>query len=200
MRAGNAGDRDAYERLLREVAPVLTRMARRIVVYAPPSVEVEDIVQEALLAMHIKRHTWKMTEPLGPWLTTILRHKAIDVVRRNGRHIHLALEDFENLLVEETSEKDLSRRDLERHLHLLSESQRQIVQSLAFNGASVRDTALRHGMSEGAVRVAWHRAKERLTKLVQQGVALTVGNGVAGTSHHFALSTAVDAKTSVVRR
>jgi DNA-directed RNA polymerase specialized sigma24 family protein len=49
----------------------------------------------------------------------------------------------------------------------LSERQRDIVQSISIEGASVRETALRLGLSEGAVRTALHRALARLAALYQ---------------------------------
>ncbi len=200
MRAANAGDRAAYERLLRMLTPVLVKLARRIVAYAPPTVDAEDVVQETLLAIHLKRHTWRPGEAFGPWLTTILRHKAVDALRRHGRHMHLPVEAFENVLADEPPASDLPRRDLERHLHLLSERQRRVVQSIALNGASVRATAIRHGMSEGAVRVAWHRAKTNLAALVQQGMALAAGAKAADPKPRFSLSPAADSNASALRR
>jgi RNA polymerase sigma-70 factor, ECF subfamily len=200
MRAANAGDKAAYERLLRTLAPVLVNLARRIVAYAPATVDAEDVVQETLLAIHLKRHTWKPSEPFGPWLTTILRHKAVDALRRHGRHVHLPVEAFENVLASEPPESDLRRRDIERHLPLISERQRQIVQAMVLNGASVQETAIRHDMSEGAVRVAWHRARTTLAKLVQRGMALAAAGQAADPTPCLSLSPAADSNASVQRR
>src|SRR5437899_12045316 len=44
--------------------------------------EAEDLVQEVLLAIHLKRHTYDTGEPFTPWLHTIARYKLIDYLRR----------------------------------------------------------------------------------------------------------------------
>src|SRR5690606_13877767 len=100
--------------------------------------EAEDIVQETLIAIHLKRHTWKETEPLGPWIRAIARHKFIDALRRRGRRIHLPLEDFEDTLPAEDTAPTHARRDLERHLERLSPRQRDVVQAIALDGHSIR--------------------------------------------------------------
>ena len=47
--------------------------------------DVEDAVQETLLAIHLKRHTWDPEQPLAPWVYAIARHKVVDALRRRGR-------------------------------------------------------------------------------------------------------------------
>ena len=44
--------------------------------------EAEDLVQEAVLAIHFKRHTYDPAEPLTPWVHAIARYKLIDFLRR----------------------------------------------------------------------------------------------------------------------
>ena len=167
MRAANSGDGAAYERLLRELTPALRGMARRAIARSGSPLDAEDIVQETLIAIHLKRQTWISTEPLGPWLRAIARHKAIDALRRRGRHVHLPVEDFEDVLPAEDAGPDFPRRDLERHLHHLSARQREVIQSIALDGNSIRATAERFHMSEGAVRVALHRAVAALAAIIQ---------------------------------
>lgn len=169
MRAAMAGDEAAYERLLRELAPVLRAIARRAVARAGAAIDAEDIVQETLIAIHLKRQTWVPTEPLGPWVRAIARHKAVDALRRRGRHLHVPVEDFEDLLAAEDAGPDFPRADLAKHLHHLPARQREVIQSIALDGNSIRQTASRFGMSEGAVRVALHRAVAALAALLQKG-------------------------------
>jgi RNA polymerase sigma-70 factor (ECF subfamily) len=168
MRAANAGDAAAYERLLRELAPALRMIARRAVAGAGGAADVEDVVQETLIAIHLKRHTWLPSEPLGPWVRAIARHKAIDALRRRGRHVHVPVEDFEDLLAIDDSGPDFPRGDLEKHLHHLPQRQREVIQAIALDGNSIRQTAGRFSMSEGAVRVALHRAVAALAALIQK--------------------------------
>jgi len=79
------------------------------------------------------------------------------------------VEDFEDLLAAEDAGPDFPRADLAKHLHHLPARQREVIQSIALDGNSIRQTASRFGMSEGAVRVALHRAVAALAALLQKG-------------------------------
>jgi RNA polymerase sigma-70 factor (ECF subfamily) len=168
MRAALSGDANAYERLLKELAPALRAIARRAIARSGAAIDAEDIVQETLIAVHLKRHTWIATEPIGPWVRAIARHKAIDALRRRGRHVHVPVEDFEEVLAAEDAGPDFPRQDLARHLHRLPARQREVIQSIALDGYSIRATAGRFNMSEGAVRVALHRAVGALAAIMQR--------------------------------
>ena len=89
----------------------------------------------------------------------------IDSLRRRGRHVNVPIEDVIETLVaaERTAAMDL--RDAERLLERLADPQRDIVRSISMNGAGVRETAERLKMTEGAVRVALHRALKNLAAL-----------------------------------
>ena len=88
MRAAISGDSAAYQRLLKAVTPVLRAAARRGLARAgQPVDQSEDIVQDILLAVHLKRHTWDADAPFAPWLFAIARNKLIDVLRRRGRRV-----------------------------------------------------------------------------------------------------------------
>ena len=88
MRSANAGDHLAYHRLLKAVTPVLRAAARRGLARAgQPVDQSEDIVQDILLAVHLKKHTWDPNAPFAPWLFTIARNKLIDALRRRGRRV-----------------------------------------------------------------------------------------------------------------
>jgi RNA polymerase sigma-70 factor, ECF subfamily len=168
MRSANSGDAAAYSQLLRGLAPALRVIVRGAAASTGGTVEAEDIVQETLIAIHLKRHTWIESEPIGPWIRAIARHKLIDALRRRGRHVHVPLEDFEETLPSDDAGPDFARRDLERHLHHLPPRQRDVMQSIALDGRSIRETAARLSMTEGAVRVALHRGVASLAALMQQ--------------------------------
>lgn len=158
LRAANAGDAPAYQRFLVLLMPPLRRFVRRALARAAaPDADAEDIVQEILLAIHLKRQTWIESAPVAPWVFTIARHKIIDFLRRRGRRIHLPLEDFTEILAAEADEPSLIGADIERHLDSLSVVQRKVVRSIAVTGASIAETAAGLAMSQGAVRVALHR-------------------------------------------
>ena len=165
MRAGNAGDGDSYRRLLLLLTPVLRANARRGLAPAGMAdTDAEDVVQETLLAIHLKRQCWDEEAPFGPWLRAIARHKMIDALRRRGRRITLPVDDFSEILADGGAEPDMLAADVGRHLEFLPPGQRTIVQAIAIDGASIADAAARFSMTTGAVRVALHRGLSALAR------------------------------------
>lgn len=165
MRAALAGDAASYRRLLTALTPALRAFARRTLVAAGRDAgEAEDVVQETLLALHLKRQTWDPATPLGPWVRAIARHKAMDVLRRSGRRAEVPLEGLEELLAGEEPQADaeLAARDAERIAATLNGREREVVEAICLSGASTKEAGRRLAMSEGAVRVALHRALKRL--------------------------------------
>lgn len=166
MRSAMKGDTQAYHRLLSSVTPHLRAMARRRCdQFGAPASEAEDVVQEVLLAVHLKRATWDPDRPIGPWLSAIVRNKLIDSLRRRGRHVNVPIEDVIATLEAEEQGDGLDRMDAVNMLERLKDPQRDIVRSISLEGAGVRETADRLKMSEGAVRVALHRALKSLAAL-----------------------------------
>ncbi len=158
MRAGNAGDEGAYRRLLLQLTPALRAFAGRGLARAGRSaMDAEDIVQETLLALHLKRQTWDEGGPLSPWLFAIARHKLIDALRRRGRRIEVSIDDFAEILPGRDNGPDPIVADVSRNLDGLPAGQRNVVQCIAVDGASIDEAAARLSMSNGAVRVALHR-------------------------------------------
>ena len=159
MQAALAGDGGAYERLLREIAPAIRLVVqRRLTQLGAPVADCEDIVQETLLAIHLKRQSWRQSDPLGPWLWTVARNKMIDHLRRRGRRAEVPVEDFAEVLAAPEERPGTEAADVERHLALLPEKQRDVLRAVAVDGASIGETADRMKMTQGAVRVALHRA------------------------------------------
>ncbi|MFY9639688.1 MAG: sigma-70 family RNA polymerase sigma factor [Rhodomicrobium sp.] len=158
MRAANAGDSGAYKRLLEALAPFLRKLARQGFLKAGiSSGDVEDVVQETLLAIHLKRQTWDADQLFTPWVRAIARNKLIDNLRRRGNRIELPVEDFADILAAEQVSDELSVREAERLLGVLAGRQKEIVRAICVEGASIREAAARFGISEGATRVALHR-------------------------------------------
>lgn len=171
MRAANAGDEAAYRRLLDSLAQALRSMARRALIrYGRGTADAEDVVQEVLLAIHLKRQTWDENRPFGPWLTAIARNKLTDCLRRRGNRIEMPIDDFDDILTVEEPADELLRQDVERMLDQLNQKQRDIVRSISVEGMSIRDTAARFAMKEGAVRVALHRGLKALADIYRRGI------------------------------
>jgi RNA polymerase sigma-70 factor (ECF subfamily) len=168
MIAAVAGDEGAYRRLLTEIAPRLRSFARNGLARAGRSTaDAEDVVQETLLALHIKRHTWNPTEPLGPWVRGIARHKLIDVLRRRGASGAVAIDELADSLAAPEQRSSLPARDVLRHTDALAPGQRAVVRAIFVDGSSTAEAALALGLSEGAVRVQLHRGIKALAALVR---------------------------------
>jgi RNA polymerase sigma factor (sigma-70 family) len=166
MRAAIAGDAGAYRRFLEGVTPYVRAMARRRFARSgDPGRETEDLVQEVLLAIHLKRTSWDQARPIGPWISAISRNKIIDALRRHGRKVNVPIEDVIDTLASPEQPSELEHRDIEVMLARLKGPQRNIVQMISVTGVSVRETATRLEMTEGAVRVALHRALKSLAAL-----------------------------------
>ena len=164
MRQALAGDGAAYHSLLKAVTPVLRAAARRGLARAgQPVDQSEDIVQDILLAVHLKRHTWDVEAPFAPWLFAIARNKLIDALRRRGRRIFVNIDDFAETIPDKPAAETASASEVAAHLQSLPSRQREVLQAIAVDSASIKDTAAKFAMSEGAVRVALHRGLTALT-------------------------------------
>lgn len=154
LRAAIGGDEAAYADFLRRAAAVVRHFAKRRIVQG--GVDPEDVVQETLLAIHLKRHTWREDAPVLPWLYAIARFKLIDAFRRRGRRIEVDIDEVAGTLQQPVAET-ASERDIERALGGLPPGQRSVVSSISVEGRSIGETAAKLGLSETAVRVALHR-------------------------------------------
>lgn len=158
-----AGDAVAYRRFLDSVTPHLRSMARKHSYnFGAREGDIEDITQEVLLAIHLKRGTWDQSRPLGPWLSAIVRNKIVDALRKRGSHATVRLEDVNQIPAAPEEQDGLQAYDIGRIVSRLGGSQREIVRSISIEGSNVRETANRLNMTEGAVRVALHRALRTL--------------------------------------
>jgi RNA polymerase sigma-70 factor, ECF subfamily len=163
MRAGLAGDAAAYRLLLTEITPFIRAVVRRSFSGGSAGyVDVEDVVQEVLLAVHLKRHTWDPALPLAPWLGAVTRHKSIDAFRRMGGRVMVPVDDLAEVLAEPAPPESV-HGDAERLLAALNERQRRIVRAMTLEERSAADVGRELGMNESAVRVALHRALKLLS-------------------------------------
>jgi RNA polymerase sigma-70 factor (ECF subfamily) len=167
MLAERQGNAAAYQRLLKEIAVLLRKLVRyRLGQLGLQTHEAEDLVQEILIGLHEKRHTWDPDRPFMPWLFAITRYKLIDGARRlrreSSRRLDLTFEDLAEIAEAPAEDLDRATLDVERHLAELPQGQQTVVRALAIEGATVRATADRLKTSEGAIRVTFHRALTRL--------------------------------------
>jgi RNA polymerase sigma factor (sigma-70 family) len=131
--------------------------------------EVEDLVQELLLAIHNHRHTYDAQQPLTAWVQAIARYKLIDLLRRRSRTdvLHDPLDEEEELFAAADAGAAEARYDVAKLLQELPDRQRLPILYVKIEGGSVADTAKRTGMSESAVKVGIHRGLKALAAKIR---------------------------------
>jgi RNA polymerase sigma-70 factor (ECF subfamily) len=165
MLAARSGDANAYDRLLRDLARAVRPIVRRGLERGGRSTaDTEDVVQEILIAVHLKRHTYEAGRPIGPWIGAITRHKLIDSLRRRGGRYDVPIDDVSETLAAEEAVPSLSERELQRSLERLPSGQRMVLRAIAIEGSSIGEAATRLEMTQGAVRGALHRALAALSR------------------------------------
>lgn len=167
LTAANAGDRRALGRFLTTATPPIRTIVRARAQALPPD-QHEDIVQDVLIAIHAKRHTWKAGTPVRPWVFAITRYKIADAFRRRGKHIHLPIEDFADVLAHEQTEEPDAQLETARLLAQIDIRSASIVRAVTIDGESAEAVGARLGISGGAVRVTLHRAMKRLSALTRR--------------------------------
>jgi len=161
MTAAQSGDAVHYRRLLTEVGAWLHRYYIRRLPYAM----VDDTVQEVLLALHEKRHTYDPAKPFGPWLAGIARYKWIDRLRAMKA---ASLEELaDDLPVSDHGEAVQSARSLELLLSKLKPAQAEVIRLVKLQGLSIEEAAAHTGQTISLVKVNIHRGLGRLTLLAQ---------------------------------
>lgn len=167
---GLEGDALAYRTFLQKLSVHLRAFLGRRLFGWPD--EVEDLVQECLLAMHNQRHTYQSNQPLTAWVHAIARYKMIDLLRaKRGREaLHVPLEDDLAVFAESAEEASDARRDIGALLKTLPDRHRLPIEQVKLEGLSVAEAAARIGMSESAVKVGIHRGLKALA-LKMRGTA-----------------------------
>ena len=164
---GLAGDAAAYHVFLKELSAHLRAFLRRRLSGLPD--EVEDLVQETLLAVHNQRHTYDAGQPLTAWLHAIARYKLVDLLRRRARGevLNDPLDDTIEFLAAADDNAMDARRDVAKLLETLPDRQRLPIIHMKLTGMSVAETARLTGMSESAVKVNVHRGLKTLAAKVR---------------------------------
>ncbi|TGQ52300.1 sigma-70 family RNA polymerase sigma factor [Mesorhizobium sp. M1C.F.Ca.ET.193.01.1.1] len=170
MARAQDGDANAYRRLLEGITPYLRAHAARC--HRNPS-DVEDAIQDILLTLHAARATYDPARPFAPWLTAIARRRLIDRLRRQGRRrafeteFELAHEAFAG---QPTNLEDMTNiHEIATALDRLPPGQREAVLLTKIEGLSLKEASAASGMSVAALKVATHRAVQRLRRFFSGG-------------------------------
>jgi len=156
---GNAGDHAA---LLRALVPLLTGFYRR----RSSDGDIDDLVQETLIAVHVRRGTYDCARPFTAWLFAIARYKMIDHFRRTRRLV--PIEDYEDVLIAEGFEDASSARmDVDDLLETLPDKQARMIRATRIEGLSIAEAAEADGIGESDVKISVHRGLKSLMARIQ---------------------------------
>lgn len=171
MLAGLAGDAGAHKTLLARLSGSLRAYFKaQFARIGRSAADAEDLVQETLISLHTRRHTYDRSQLLTPWVYAIARYRLIDYLRRTKASVSdVPLEEANELLAEHDAAVVDSSLDLDSLLARLTPKARQAIQYVKIDGLSVREAAARSGMSESAVKVSVHRGLKALAALVNRG-------------------------------
>jgi RNA polymerase sigma-70 factor (ECF subfamily) len=164
---GVAGDSPAYRQFLSRLAAHMRAYFRKRLIRLPD--EVEDLVQETLLAVHNQRHTYDPDQPLTAWLHAIAKYKLVDLHRRRGRREKLAepFDEANELLAATDDNASEARRDLAKLLDRLPARQRLPILYVKIEGLSVVEAAERTGLTVSAVKIGVHRGLKALAAMLR---------------------------------
>lgn len=165
MLRGLDGDAQAWRALLLAIRRPLEDFFRKRM--GAGHADIEDVLQETLLAIHAKRATFDRSQAFGPWCYAVARYKMIDHLRRQGRRPTTVLDDAEPLAAPASVEDGAVRRDLSRLLARLPLRQRRLIEDTKLTGYSMAEAAERQGVTEGTAKVSVHRGLKSLSQEVQ---------------------------------
>jgi RNA polymerase sigma-70 factor, ECF subfamily len=167
MIAAQRGHRESYDALLTRVVRVVQAFVRTRV---GDVAWCDDVVQEALLAVHRARHTYDPSRPFAPWLYAIIHNRFIDALRAERRRL---LRELDAAAAGESGEcprqeRDALSSDVRRAVSGLPDNQRRVIELLKFEDLSVREVASRLGMTETNVKVTAHRGYRALRRQIEE--------------------------------
>jgi RNA polymerase sigma-70 factor, ECF subfamily len=163
--AAKTGDESAYHEFLLALAPYLRGFFRKRMQSCPD--QVEDLVQEVLLAIHAKKHTYDPQLPVSAWIHAIAKYKYVDFLRARHRDVgNQNLDDVSEMLSYSDSVSRESSIDIERLLDGLPSSFSIPLRLTKLDGFSIKEASEISGLSESAVKVGVHRGLKKLSKLL----------------------------------
>jgi RNA polymerase sigma factor (sigma-70 family) len=152
------GDAQAHNALLKALVPLLRAFFGRRM---DNSAEVEDLVQDTLIAVHTRRASYDQARPFAPWLFAVARYKLIDAFRR--RRDHLSIDGLDDLFGDDSFESATSAQlDVAALLDTLPAKQASAIRNTRIEGLSTAEAAARDGISESDVKVSVHRGLKAL--------------------------------------
>jgi RNA polymerase sigma-70 factor (ECF subfamily) len=165
MVGGLDGDAKAHARLLSELSRYLRAyFIRRM---GNTAADVEDLVQETLLVVHLKRGTYDRAQPFTAWAYALARYKMVDHFRQIRRKATIPLEDAGELFAAGNPEEGFVRADLGKLLARLPARSRVLIEDMKLDGLSVEEAAAKRGVTAVSARVTLHRGLNWLSRAVR---------------------------------
>jgi|SRR5579859_7482281 len=164
---GLAGDGASYQAFLRELGGHLRAFLRKRLSGLPD--DIEDLVQETLIAVHTRRHTYDTRQPLTPWVHAIAKYKIVDLLRARATRDRVTdpFDEESDLFAAVDTDAATARRDVAKLLATLPERQRLPIVYTKLDGLSVVEAARATGMSESAIKVGVHRGLKALATMLK---------------------------------
>ncbi len=157
------GDTVAYRQFL-EICTAWLRpfYARRI---AP--CDIDDLVQDTLVAVHDKLGTYDASRPFLPWLAATARYRCVDRLRK----VYRAGEEILGDMASDRIEQDavIAQLSIDALFKLIPEAQANAIRLVKIRGLSIAEASNETGQSEILVKVNIHRGLKKLAALVEMG-------------------------------
>lgn len=125
----------------------------------------EEVVQITFTKAWVASGRFDPSEPLAPWLYVIARRVAIDVFRREARHVVSTL-DSDIAALPPSFEELWDAWEVRTAIDLLPEVERTVIQALHYESKTMTETAAELGVPVGTVKSRSHRAHARLVSLL----------------------------------
>ena len=166
MIGGLDGDADDHACLLRALVPLMRAFYRRRLQSGGDD-DIEDLVQEVLIAVHCRRATYDRNRAFTAWLYSIARYKMVDQFRRSRRTV--PIEGLEEILVSEGFEASSNARlDVSGLLDSLPPKQARAIRATKIDGASVAEAAVAAGLGDSDVKISVHRGLKALAARISR--------------------------------
>lgn len=154
------GNRASYESFLSLSSVLIERYLKQLGGRYAQKETLEDLLQEVLLTLHQKKHTYREDRALLPWLYAIVRHRYIDYYRSRKRTpAQTSLEEMGDII--EGTEQSPGF-DMEEIMSLLTARQKEMLYLVKVEGQSYKEAASTLSMSVSAVKVSVHRLVKSL--------------------------------------
>ena len=127
----------------------------------------DDATQETFIRAWRGADRFDPNRPLGPWLNTIARRTALDVLRRENRPTRGGHEEEQDVVVHLPGiERAWETWEIKRALEQLPDEERSVIWLSHFHGMSHPQIAEHLGVPPGTVKSRSFRAHKRLAALL----------------------------------